>query len=85
MFFSNIQSNRSGDRPTCMIFSTDKFKIYWDIWIVFLLIFVCIIIPYRIAFIDKETDTWSILFYVFDFFFWLDMILTFFTSVQDPQ
>jgi hypothetical protein len=79
--FENLQNSREGDRPSCIIWANEKYKIYWDIIIVILLISVCIIIPYRIAFIQKEVFVWVVAFYVIDVFFLADMVITFFTTV----
>ena len=59
-------------------------KIYWDIFIILLLIIVCTIIPWRLAF-DKDTIGWEIAYYVIDLCFLIDMILTFYTTVPSQE
>jgi len=40
-----------------LISPSHRYKIYWDIFIVALLTFVCLVIPFRVAFIkDDPTD-----------------------------
>jgi hypothetical protein len=63
-----------------MIYSDDKYKIYWDIFIALLLIIVCVIIPFRLAFIEEYSYSWEVTYYIFDLFFLIDILLTFNTS-----
>lgn len=69
----------------CLISEKSSRKIKWDIFIALLLIMVCMIIPFRLAFSDDESLEWDIAYYVMDFFFLLDMILSFFTTYSDPD
>jgi len=68
----------------CIIYSDDKHKIYWDIFIVILLVVVCTIIPWRLAF-DGESKSWDITYYLMDSMFLLDMIVTFFTTIPSTE
>ena len=45
----------------------------------------CIIIPFRLAFADDESLSWDIAYYIMDLFFFLDMILAFFTTTSDAK
>jgi hypothetical protein len=47
--------------------------------VLFLLLTVCTIIPWRLAF-DGESFAWEIAYYVIDLIFVVDIILTFFTT-----
>jgi hypothetical protein len=69
----------------CTIKQNHKYKIYWDIFIIVLLLFVCVVIPFRIAFVKEQESNWTMCFNIIDGFFLLDMVLTFFTSVSDEQ
>jgi hypothetical protein len=53
--------------------------------VVLLLIVICAIIPYRLAFIEKETSQWETTYIVIDSIFVVDIIITFFTSYQDDD
>ena len=66
-----------------MVYADDKYKIYWDIFIAILLITVCIIIPFRLAFIEEYDYHWEVSYYIFDCFFLFDMVLTFNTTMSD--
>jgi hypothetical protein len=48
-----------------------------------ILLFTAIVVPYRLAFVDKEPIGWQILYYAFDFVFLIDIILCFMTSYKD--
>lgn len=69
----------------CTIKQNHKYKIYWDIFIIVLLLFVCVVIPFRIAFVKVQDSAWTLTFAIIDGFFFVDMVLTFFTSVSDEQ
>jgi hypothetical protein len=61
------------------------YKIVWDVLILILLLFVSMIVPFRLAFTDNESLGWLIYYTVTDCFFFIDIILTFFTSITDSQ
>ena len=65
--------------------SNNKFKIAWDLWIMFVLLFTTAIIPLRLAFIEEEVRSWNIFFYAIDGLFAVDIVLWFFTSYVDTQ
>ena len=81
IFYSSAPSDSSG----CIIMSNSIPKIFWDVWILILLILVCLVVPWRLAFYDENSFNWMIAYFSIDFFFLLDIILTFFTSVSDDQ
>ncbi len=58
-----------------------KVKQNWDIFIAMLLIFTAVYVPLRISFYDEATTAYLIFDTVFDIFFVVDIILTFFTAV----
>lgn len=63
----------------------DMFKICWDIFLGFVLIFVCIVIPYRISFVPVDSNGWKIANWVIDVIFLLDMIFIFNTAYLDED
>jgi hypothetical protein len=79
MFYGSYRPSARA-RAKCMIYSDDKKKIYWDIFIALLLIIVCVIIPFRLAFIEEYNYNWEVTYYIFDLFFFFDIILTFNTT-----
>ena len=51
--------------------------------VLIILLLVSIIVPVRLAFVEQETDVWIFLYLFTDVVFFVDIILTFFTSVSD--
>lgn len=52
-------------------------------YIMLLVIYVAIVVPYRLAFSLEESLATKIVSYVIDFSFLIDIILTFFTAFYD--
>lgn len=70
-------------RALLVIPANHKFKIAWDLWIMFVLLFTTAIIPWRLAFVENEVRSWNTFFYSMDGLFGIDIILWFFTSYTD--
>lgn len=65
--------------------NSNKKKI-WDFWISIVLIFSCIEVPYRLAFISGDDDiTWQILSNLVNSLFIIDMIINFTTAFYDED
>jgi hypothetical protein len=45
-------------KSECIIPSEHPWKTKWDLWIVIVLFFVAITLPYRIAFAEKDSTVW---------------------------
>jgi hypothetical protein len=69
----------------CVIFSTNKYKVIWDVFVIVMLLFVCVFIPFTIAFHEEEHPEWKTTFLVCDGFFLIDMFLCFFTSITNTD
>jgi potassium voltage-gated channel Eag-related subfamily H protein 7 len=82
--FQRMYGDPGRKKRTCIIYSDDRHKIQWDIFIIFLLVVVCTIIPWRLAF-SEDTPAWTAAYYAMDFFFLIDMILTFFTTIPSTE
>lgn len=50
-----------------------------------MLLFVSLIVPFRLAFVENESNTWFALYLITDAFFLIDIVLTFFTSINDEK
>jgi hypothetical protein len=59
----------------------NKYKIWWDLFIMIILVFISIVVPFRLAFIEEDSQGWVILHLTIDVFFFFDILFTFFTSV----
>ena len=89
-FFDNFTAMyevpmRSSSKAHCVILPSVKWKLIWDFYIVFLLLLVSIIVPFRLAFFPEDDTTWVIIYVVIDSQFLVDMILTFFTALVDME
>ena len=73
------------EQSQCFIKPNSKWKMVWDFYIVFLLLIVSILVPYRLAFFATEDSTWRYIYLIIDACFLVDMILTFFTALLDPK
>ena len=60
-------------------------KIVWDLWILLVLLVISLVVPYRLAFATSESYSWTVVYVTTDILFFIDIILTFFTSVSDEQ
>jgi len=68
-----------------MIFPDDPFKDIWDMFIAVILIFTCLITPYRIALVDEDTTVWQITTFTVDAFFLLDILVIFNSAFLDDN
>jgi hypothetical protein len=69
----------------CILAQSNRYKLAWDLLIVILLLSVCIVIPWRIAFVKEESSLFINAFLIIDGIFLIDMILTFFTTYSDKR
>ena len=67
----------------CVIDPESKWKIRFDIYIMFVMIFTAIFIPWRLAFYEEDDMVWTIINLMIDLSFLVDIILTFFTAYFD--
>ena len=63
-----------------LISQNNPIKIVWDLFILLELIFISILVPYRIAYANVESKGWTTAYYFIDICFGIDIILTFNTS-----
>ena len=69
----------------CIIYPENELKAHWDIFISLVLIFTCIVTPYRIALVENDTVGWTVSNYTIDGFFVIDMIIIFNTAYYDED
>ena len=60
-------------------------KVKWDVWVIFILFTVALTLPYQIGFIEKPGTSWQVFNYLVDVTFLIDMVLTFFTAIQNTE
>ena len=85
--FLNLYStnSRKGEKKECIIQHGNPVKILWDMWVLLLLVIISLIVPARLAFATEEPKSWMIFYLTIDAFFFVDIILTFFTSINDDK
>jgi len=58
-----------------------KYKLIWDVLIMIILLFVALILPYRMAFYDNDPSIgWMLIWNIINVIFFVDIILTFCTT-----
>ena len=69
----------------CLIKPTSQFKTFWNILIVLLLVYTALFVPFKLAFI--ETDTQALIFFeiLVDLIFGLDIIVNFLSATEDTN
>lgn len=72
-------------RNPCMVYPEDKMKPPWDLFLAFVLLFSCLVSPYRIAFVEKDNLTWLIINNTVDFLFLMDIVIIFNTAYYDED
>jgi CRP-like cAMP-binding protein len=70
---------------TFLIYPDDKFKIFWDFFIILLVLYTLTIYIYRVSFSDIDSYSWVIFEYTVDFFFFLDCLFSFITCYYDSS
>lgn len=68
-----------------MIYPNNQLKSNWDTIITIVLIFTCMVTPYRIAFVEEDSDMWVGINYFIDGLFLIDMILCFLTAYHTEE
>lgn len=57
----------------------------WDVYIVLVLCFVTITVPYRLAFTNEDNTTWEVINTLIDISFVIDIIFCFNTALFDEE
>jgi hypothetical protein len=52
-------ASRVGNVSPYLFYPEDPIKSYWDIFIMIVLIFACLVQPCRLAFVETETPKWT--------------------------
>ena len=68
-----------------MIYPNNSFKNNWDMILTVILVFTCLVTPYRIAFSEEDDESWTILNTTIDIMFLIDMILCFLSAYYTDE
>ena len=80
-----VKVEQSNFEHRCLIDPNNKWKMRFDLYIMFIMIFIAIFVPWRLAFADEDSTAWLVINLTVDFSFLIDMILTFFTAYFDEK
>jgi hypothetical protein len=78
-------NNRSRATEKCIIFPDSKFKTAWNLIIIVLLLYTAIVVPFRIAFVEKSGQVNKIIDICIDVLFGLDILVNFLSAIEDPN
>lgn len=78
-------SKRDKDRDPYLFYPEDPIKAYWDIFIMIVLIFACLVQPCRLAFVEEEPASWIKVYYIVDFMFLFDICQIFNSAYYDEN
>lgn len=68
-----------------MIYPNNALKSNWDMTVTMILIFTCMVTPYRIAFVEQDDDLWTTINVSIDLLFLGDMILSFISAFYTDE
>jgi hypothetical protein len=68
-----------------MLYPEDPFKNYWDLFIAVVLIFTCLVTPYRIALIELDNRKWVVTNNIVDSLFLIDIFIIFNSAFYDED
>ena len=72
-------------KSACIIHHNNVYKLVWDVLVLKILLVISIIVPYRLAFSDQDPIGWLLFYIITDVIFLVDIILTFLTSLYEPD
>ena len=72
-------------KKRCIIYEDNKYGNAWQMYQTVLILYVCILIPYRMGTDAKDNKAWVIVNAIVDISFGIDMILTFMTSYNNAS
>jgi hypothetical protein len=84
-FYSENVDLTSKNKSKWLICQNNSMKVVWDLFILLELIFISIVVPYRLAFSNQDSKAWSVVYNVIDVCFGVDIFLTFNTSYSDSE
>lgn len=79
------ESEQNKSLPLCIIHPDSGWKGNWDIFITGILIFTCITTPYSIALVTDEEMSWTIINYLIDGMFLIDILFIFNTAFYNDD
>ena len=75
----------------CIFYPEEKFRTNWELFITLLLLFTCVVTPYRLGFEEFDSEagfnfkTWDYINLLVDLLFGVDIVLNFFFAYYDQE
>lgn len=77
------QNLRLQEKPAWYVIMPDsKFKTFWNITVILLLLYTSTVVPFQVAFVDKDTNFAILVNYFVDILFGIDIIVNFFSAYE---
>lgn len=77
-------SSTNKNRKRCLFYQDNCFKAIWDLLVMVLLLFICLVLPLQIAF-HVDTYFWCLAYIIIDSMFFVDLIMNFFTTIPENE
>lgn len=77
-----VHYDRDPSKVKWLFMPENKYKNTWDMFIIVLLLYVAVVVPYRVCLIDDSSEFMLWLDCFMDGSFTIDIILTFFTAIK---
>ncbi|MFO0131525.1 MAG: hypothetical protein ACK52J_03150 [bacterium] len=68
-----------------MVHPRSKLKQFWQYIMIFLMLYVALILPYYLIFVNNVVFEWDLIDSVINYLFWFDMILCFFSAYYNDE
>jgi hypothetical protein len=62
-----------------------SFHKFWDLYVIFLLLYTAFFTPYKLAFIEIDSFPVYVMELIVDLSFWFDIIVNFLTAIEDSR
>ena len=68
-----------------MVHPRSKLKQFWQYIMIFLMLYVALILPYYLIFVNNVVFEWDLIDNIINYLFWFDMILCFFSAYYNDE
>ena len=80
-----MEMRKAKEKRACILMPSNRFKTTWTVIIVFLLAYTAIFVPFRIAFMEKETVGLTVVEAIVDILFGFDILVNFISAIEDKS
>lgn len=79
---SYVDNSENLVKKGCMIYPYNGTKTAWDLWVMLLLVYTALFVPYQVCFMDETSDGLFMFGLIVDASFLTDVVITFFTAID---